>query len=100
MKIKIKVNPGDKNPAKKAATQADVNAANAMAKRLAMKKGLLSGEETYAVKKVGDELPRFIDAATGKDTDPTGLPPTKRASKIPSYVKPEDIKSEQGVSWY
>ena len=94
---KIKIGGGE-SPAKVAKTLEEVNAANQEAKRLIRAKGLITGDEAYAVKKVGDALPRYIDSRTGTDYVPA---PTKpKAISLPPSIGLADIKEQNGVYWY
>lgn len=67
--------------------------ANIEAKRFATSRGLVSGQNTYV-----DQIPQYIDQATGKPYVPG---PTKpRAFTVPNDIRPEDIHSSQGMHWY
>lgn len=93
-KLKVRKKPTG-NVAK---TQADVDAANALAKRLMLKNNQRLVTTPIAVSKVGDALPEFINSATGK---PDVAPPKKQLPlTVPSWVTLDDIKSEQGIYWY
>lgn len=64
------------------------------AQRIAYKQGLMDP----ANMQIGKYLPQYIDANTGK---PYVAPPQKPLpTTVPSYIKLEDIKSEQGIYWY
>jgi hypothetical protein len=83
-----------------AKTQAEVDAVNKEAKRFALARPtLISGEDTYAVRKVGDPLPQYIDSRTGKPYIP--FPAKPRAMTVPNSVMREDIKTDgHGNHWY
>lgn len=89
---------GDPRKPKRATTQAEIDAANAEAKRFALARGLVSGEDTYVARVPGDPLPEYIDAATGRPFVP---PPAKpKAISLPPDIKLEDIKSDGSFFWY
>lgn len=84
---------------KVAKTQAEIEVANREAKRFAKTRGLVSGENTYVAKKVGDKLPQYIDSKTGKPFVP--LPSKSLAMSVPSGITASDIKTDgQGSFWY
>lgn len=84
---------GDMDPGRKVArTQAEVDAANAMAKRLSLKNRLVPGEDAYAVKKIGDTLPKFVgQGITMKKVLPT---------TIPAHIQASDIQNSGDAFWY
>lgn len=86
---KIKVKAG--NP-----TAEQLAAANQFAKQIALRQGLISGENTH----VGNQLPRFID---DRGRDVTGMPPPevgKLSSNVPSYVKSLDWDDKMNLPYY
>jgi hypothetical protein len=75
-------------------TQADVDAANQIAKNLALKKGLISGEDTYVARKPGDPVVQYSNF----DGTPYTAPPTK---PLPMTVPAgADLQSADGTYWY
>jgi len=75
-------------------TQAEVEAANAEARRIAKKQGLLTGDDTIAARRVGDPRVQYVN--------PDGTPyvplPTKTlTTKVPKGV---ELESDQGLFWY
>ena len=89
---------GDPRKPKKATTQAEIDAANTEAKRFALARGLVSGEDTYVARVPGDRLPEYIDAETGKPYVPIKTKP--KAMSLPPDIKLEDIKSDGSFFWY
>jgi hypothetical protein len=102
-KVKLKVSGGDdgggkKPPAQVFKTQQEVDAANELAKQMALKRGLVSGEHTYVARKPGDPMPQFIDAATGKPYVEPAIKP--KTWYVPQHVRREDIFTHEGNAWY
>lgn len=87
--------PGDPKPGSAPAPDPiKLAQANAEAKRFAVSRGLISGENTHT----GGVIPQYIDAATGKPYVPT--PAKKLAMSLPSGMRMEDIKSDGNAYWY
>lgn len=79
-------------------TQAEINEANEVARRLGRKANLLSANELRVADKVGDPVIEMVDLE-GRPV--TGLTKTnKLATTLPPGMTINDIKSEQGVYWY
>lgn len=89
---------GGETPGTKVAkTQAEVNAANMLAKRLMIKNNQTGITNPIAVSKVGDRLPQFVDPA-GRPY--VGTPNKQLPTTVPDYVTLSDIKSDQGGYYY
>lgn len=79
-------------------TQAEVDAANALAQRFAVEQGSIAGRNAYVARNIGDPVPQFIDSRTNKPYIPS---PTRPLSKtVPSFITNEDIQSADGLYWY
>lgn len=71
-----------------------LEAANAEAKRFALSRGMMTGENAYV-----DRIPQYIDATTGKQYIPP--PPSKPLPlTVPQGVSIEDIQSDGTHYWY
>jgi hypothetical protein len=103
MAIKLRVAAGE--PEKKTkvrvsaskASPADVEAANNFAKNFALRRGLVSGENTHT----GGVVPAFVDPS-GK---PVPLPQTVApvgmlSNKVPAYVKQLEWDEESKLPYY
>ena len=89
----------DPDPKKKVATtQAQVDIANAEARRFAIARNLVSGENTFVARKPGDPLPLYINASTGKPDVPVATRP--RITSLPSGVELSDVKSDGDFYWF
>ena len=78
-------------------SRAEVQAANKFAKEFAIRKGLLSGENTHT----GGQVPKFIDGKTGLDITGVTPPPVGRLSnKVPLYVKELHWDDKAGLPYY
>lgn len=77
-------------------TQAEIDAANAMAKGIATRRGLISGEDSYVARNIGDPKPQWqIDPSLA------GAPPLKKLPfTVPSNVTRADIQTHNGQAWY
>lgn len=83
-------------------TKQELAKANDFAKQFAMRKKLITGEDTN----VGNSIPPFIDSSTGLDI--TGQPSQSTLPyntitdirKIPYYVTADDIKYDDNVPYY
>lgn len=78
-------------------TQAEVNAANLAAKRFAVSRGLVSGENTFVARKSGDSKPfvRYEGLPLPEGTTMQSL-----ATTVPSGVGIKDIKGHGDSFWY
>lgn len=92
-KLIIKHDP----PGKVAKTQAEVAAANALAKRIMAKNNITGITDPIAVSKVGDRLPEFVDPA-GRPY--VGAPQRQLPTTVPAHITLNDIKSDQGGYYY
>lgn len=90
--------PEDPKKKKVFKTQAEIDAANAEAQRMAKAQNYQDWKSAYVARKIGDPVPKYIDAATGKEFVPSPSRP-KRMS-VPNDIKLSDIKSEGGAYWY
>jgi hypothetical protein len=103
MAIKLRVSAGE--PEKKTkvrvsstkASAAEVEAANKFAKDFALRRGLISGENTHT----GGVVPPFVDAA-GKPyvAPPVVAPVGMLSNKVPEYVKKLEWDKEAGLPYY
>lgn len=71
----------------------NLQTANQEAKRFALSRGLLPGEEMHV-----DQTPQYVDYNTGRPYKP--LPPKSKAYNVPNDVQLSDIHNEQGYTWY
>src|SRR5574341_506991 len=101
--MKVRLNGGDdpKKPIKiktNKPTAAELEAANILAKDIAVRKGLISGESTH----VGGEIPKFYDARTGKELVAVIIPPPvgKLSNKVPLYVKSLEWDADANLPYY
>jgi len=71
-----------------------LEAANAEAKRFALSRGMMTGENAYV-----DKIPQYIDATTGKQYIPP--PPAKPLPlTVPQGVSIDDIQTDGTHYWY
>lgn len=102
--MRIKVTGGGdpikktKIKSKSGPTPAELEAANKLARDISVRRGLIQGENLN----VGNQIPKFIDAASGKELLPgAATPETGRlASKVPLYVKSLEWDSKAGLPFY
>lgn len=97
---KIKVGGDPKKSAKVTKpTPAELEAANKFAKSIALRRGLISGENTHT----GGQVPRFYDSRTGKDItgqpDPT-LTMGRISDKVPLYVNSLEWDEQAQLPYY
>ena len=83
----------------KAPTPEELAAANAMAKDLAIRRGLISGENTHT----GGQIPKFYDARTGADI--TGKPDPlvtmgRVETRVPTYVSSLEWDDQANLPYY
>ena len=105
MRIKIKGDPGDggkkstkvrtKTPIP---TPAELEAANKMARDISVRRGLMMGENVHT----GGQIPKFIEASTGKELLPGDVDPAigRLSNKVPLYVKSLEWDSKAGLPFY
>lgn len=78
----------------------EIMAANRFAKDFARRKGLVIAQDAH----VGNAVPKFIDATTGKEaTVNAKLPPNTVTDirQLPSYVKADNlVKGQDGLSYF
>jgi hypothetical protein len=74
-------------------TQAQINAANAYAKNFAIKRGLISGEDTFVGKNIGDPIPQFKDINSMS-------PAQAKRFVVPNNITKDDIQTSDGLAWY
>ncbi len=79
-------------------TQAEIDAANTEAQRIAKLGSHADWRNVRVASKIGDPVPRYIDAATGKDS--VVSPASKKRYTVPNEIGLSDIKSEGEVYWY
>ena len=106
MATKIKIIGGGDEPAKTtkikvskkpAATSAEVEAANQFAKSFALRRGLVSGENTHT----GGQVPKFIDQRTGADVSGVVAPPIgKMSNRVPAYVTSLEWDKDANLPYY
>lgn len=87
---------GDPEP-KTYKTQAEIDKANATARRLAIKNRLVTGESTYAARKIGDPVVDFVNPDGSLYT---GAAAPQGALTVPAGIGWKDIQSGQGLYWY
>jgi hypothetical protein len=75
-------------------SQAEIDAANAAAKNMAVRKGLISGEDTYVARNIGDPKPFVV--ADGRAAG--AIKP--KLFNIPNYITRDDIQTHEGSAWY
>jgi len=94
MKVRIK-SGGDKD---KKPTPAEIEAANKLARDISVRKNLLMGENIH----VGDQIPKFYDARSGKELLPGDVqPPVGRlTNKVPLYVESLEWDSKANLPYY
>jgi len=68
-------------------------AANAEARRFALSRGLMTGENTHV-----NSIPQYIDSRTGRPSVPAPTRPL--AYNVPRDIQLSDIQSSQGLFWY
>lgn len=102
IKTKPKSKPTDdpKKPTKIKVTKptsAEVEAATRFAKEMAIKRGLISGENTHT----GGLIPKFVDEA-GRELMPGDVSPEvgRLDSKVPSYVKELEWDAKANLPYY
>lgn len=97
MATKIKVPIGGTEKGKKP-TSSELAAANKLAKRLSVQRGLIIGENAHT----GGQIPRFIDAKTGADI--TGMPDPGMVgrvnTRVPDYVKSLEWDEHASLPYY
>lgn len=83
---------------KKKPTPAQLAAANAEAKRLAVSKGLMIGESAH----VGDRIPNYIDARTGREITEADIEPPVGvlSNKVPMYVQSLEWDDKANLPYY
>lgn len=103
MKVRIKSGGGDpikktKVKVKNGPTPAELEAANKIARDISLRRGLIQGENLN----VGNQIPKFIDAASGKELLPGATTPEtgRVATKVPLYVKELEWDSRAGLPFY
>ncbi len=105
MQIKIKGDPvdGGKKPTKvrvkaPTPTPAELEAANKMARDISVRRGLIMGENVHT----GGQIPKFIEATTGKELLPGDIDPAvgRLSNKVPLYVKSLEWDSKAGLPFY
>lgn len=79
-------------------SQEEINQANAEARRIALTNNLVSGNDTYVARNIGDPKPKYIDSRTGKPF--VSQPAKPLANTIPSTITFNDIKSFENEYWY
>ena len=94
-KIRISEDPVDKPSPKQ------IQAANQFAKAFAIRKGLGIGEEAH----VGNQLPPFVDAATGQNITNVPQPSFPHGTimdirQVPSYVKDLQFDTKSNLPYY
>ncbi len=99
MAVKLRITgggEGKKKPAKSTTpTPAELEAANKFAKNFALRRGLVSGENTN----VGNQVPQFIDAKTGLPA--VAAPPIgKFTNKVPAYVTSLEWDHDSNLPYY
>lgn len=95
---------GDKKPSKiksskpPSPTPAELAAANKFAKEMALRRGLISGENTH----VGNQIPKFFDARTGKELGVGDVEPGigRLDTKVPLYVKSLEWDAQSNLPYY
>lgn len=104
MAIKLKIGGGDtgkkttKVKVSTKATPADVEAANRFAKDFALRKGLISGENTHT----GGVVPPFVDPAGKPVVGPAQVvaPAGMLSNKVPSEIKSLEWDTKAGLPYY
>lgn len=108
MAVKLKMGGGDepKKATKVRVTKLEegkptpeaLEAANRLAKDIAIRRGLISGENTHT----GGQIPKFIDQRTGKElTAADAMPPIGRfTNKVPLYVKSLEWDASSNLPYY
>ena len=101
VKIKVGGGGGDKKTKVKVSTakasSADLEAANKFAKNFALRKGLISGENTH----VGGVIPKFIEGRTGMELPAGGIAPAGLLSnKVPPEVKSLEWDAKANLPYY
>jgi hypothetical protein len=89
---------GEKKSSKPAPpSRAEVEAANKFAKEFAIRRNLISGENTHT----GGQVPKFVDARTGMDVTGNIPPPVGRLTdKVPLYVKSLEWDDKANLPYY
>ncbi len=93
---------GDEDPKKKAKvfkTQAEVNAANRLAKKFAEREGHPMAQDVYVGRKPGDPEPPFIDYKTGGEFVPN-MVSGKKMYDLPKGLSIEDVLNVDGQYGY
>ncbi len=91
------VDPNPKGPVYK--TQAEVDAANDVAKRISKKHNTMGHEDVYVAKRPGDPVVPFLDE-TGRPFVPTKLPAKRLLTTLPPGIGINDIKSQGNTFWF
>ena len=106
MAIKIKITDPGTDPKKKVTkikatakpSSTELEAANRFAKDFAVRRGLLSGEETHT----GGKIPQFVEGRTGQ-VIPTGQPEPPLgtlSNKVPAYVTSLEWDDKSNLPYY
>lgn len=92
----------DPKPNPKFTSMAEITATNSFFRKMAKERHLVSGDDTYVAKKVGDPKPfiKYIDE-NGK-TSPKPFKDIQKplATTVPSGITIDDIKSSGNLYWY
>lgn len=102
--MKVRLLSGGEDPKKPVKVKtskpsaAEIEAANVLARDIAMRKGLISGENTH----VGDQIPKFYDSRTGKELVAGDAPPPvgRLSNKVPLYVKSLEWDESAQLPYY
>lgn len=96
--MKVRVKTGGDPKDKKAPTAAELAEANRIAKEFAIRRNLISGENTH----VGNQIPKYIDAATGKELVAGSIQPQAGSTNynVPSYVKSLEWDDRANLPYY
>ena len=100
-KLKVGGGGGDKKTKVKVSTakasSTDLAAANKFAKDFALRKALVSGEDTH----VGGVIPKFIEGATGRELPAGGIAPVGMLSnKVPAEIKSLEWDAKANLPYY
>lgn len=81
-----------------APSPADLEAANQLAKRIAIQNGLITGENAHT----GGQIPKFYDSRSGRElTSADTTPPVgKFSDKVPLYVKELQWDDKAALPFY
>lgn len=97
MKVRVKTGGGDPTEKKKP-TANELAEANRVAKEFAVRRGLMIGENAH----VGGQIPKYIDARTGKELLPNAIQPPlgNLSNKVPLGIQELEWDAKANLPYY